>query len=116
MPKFEHGWQRGLGIIVQGLIIAIFLTEIVPMFVKQGWLPQEMFWWVVPFSTVSAVMTVDASRFWSFGYLGGVVLGIFFGIPIFIESGLLSTLDIIIYTGIAIGAIGLRVKIHTSRF
>ena len=59
---------------------------------------------------------VDASRYWSWGYLAGVVIGIYLAIPVFLDAGLLNVLDVLIYGGLAIGAIGLRVKIHSSGF
>jgi hypothetical protein len=116
MPNFGHGRKRGIGMVVEGVVVAVLIAELVPMLVEQGIFPRGLFWWMVPFTIVTAVMTVDASRFWSFGYLGGVVFGIFVGIPIFMESGLISTLDLVIYTGITVGAIALRVKIHSSEF
>jgi len=61
-------------------------------------------------------MTVDASRFWSFGYLGGVVVGIFIALPALNQTEFIGPLDWVVYGGIAIGAVALRIKIHSSSF
>lgn len=116
MPNSGHGLERGFGIIVETAVVAIIIGEVVPLLVEQDLLPRGLFWWVIPISIVSVVMTIDASRYWSWGYLGGVVIGIFIALPIFLEAGLLSTLDLVIYGALALGAIALRVKIHSSGF
>lgn len=116
MPGMDHGLERGFGMIVETVVVALLISELVPLLVEQGMLPSGIFWWVIPVSIVSAVMTVDASRYWSFGYLAGVCIGIYLAIPIFLEAGLLSPLDILIYGGLALTAVGLRVKIHSSGF
>lgn len=112
----DHGIKRGFGMVVQAAVVGVIIAEVVPMLVEQGILPRGLFWWVIPLSIISAISTIDISRWWSFGYLGGVVLGIFFGLPIFMDAGLLSPLDVLVYTGIAVGAVALRVHIHTSGF
>jgi hypothetical protein len=114
MPNSGHGLERGVGIIAETAVVAIIIGEVVPLLMEQGLLPRGLFWWVIPVSIVSVVLTIDASRYWSWGYLGGVVIGIFIALPIFLEAGLLSALDLVIYSGLAIGAIVLRLKIHSS--
>lgn len=116
MPGMDHGLERGFGLIVETVVVALLISELVPLLVEQGMLPSDIFWWVIPVSIVSAVMTVDASRYWSFGYLAGVCIGIYLAIPIFLEAGLLGALDLLIYGGLALAAVGLRVKIHSSGF
>mgnify|MGYP006277260655 CR=1 FL=1 len=116
MPGAEHGFERGFGIIVETAIVAIIIGKVVPAFVDAGLLPQGLFWWIIPASIFSAIMTIDASRYWSFGYLAGVCIGIFIALPVFQGAGLLTTLDLIIYLGVAVGAIILRINIHRSGF
>ena len=116
MPGMDHGLKRGFGMVVETVVVALLISELVPLLVEQGMLPSGIFWWLIPVSIVSAVMTVDASRYWSFGYLAGVCIGIYLAIPIFLEAGLLSTLDMVIYGVLALAAIGLRVHIHSSGF
>ncbi|WP_256948720.1 hypothetical protein [Halorubrum ezzemoulense] len=86
MPDMDHGLERGFGMIVETVIIALLIGELVPLLVEQGILPSGIFWWVIPVSIVSAIVTVDASRYWSFGYLAGVCIGIYLAIPIFLEA------------------------------
>lgn len=116
MPGIDHGLERGFAMIVETVVVALIISELVPLLVEQGVFPAGVFWWVIPASIVSAVLVVDASRYWSWGYLAGVVIGIYLAIPVFLGAGLLNVLDVLIYGGLAIGAIGLRVKIHSSGF
>lgn len=102
--------------IAETVILALFIGKIVPVLVDAGLLPRGLFWWIIPASIFTAIMTVDASRYWSFGYLAGVCIGIFIALPIFLKARLLSPLDLLIYGGVAVGAVWLRVKIHSSRF
>lgn len=116
MPSAEHGLQRGFGMIVGAIVVAVLIGEVVPSLVETGLLPSGLFWWVIPASIVTAVMTVDASRFWSFGYLGGVVVGIFIALPALNQTEFIGPLDWLVYGGIATGAVTLRIKIHSSSF
>lgn len=116
MPGLGHGWERGIKMVVGAVIGAVILGEIIPLIVDQGLIPSWLFWLVFPASISSAILIVDASRYWSFGYLAGVVLGIFFALPIFLDAGLLGPLDLLIYGGVAVGSVALRVKIHNSSF
>lgn len=116
MPGLEHGYERGVGMIAQTVVVALLIGKLVPTLVESGYLPPGLFWWIIPASIVSVVMTVDASRYWSFGYLAGVCIGIFIALPIFIKAGLLGPFDLLLYSGLAIAAVGLRVKIHSPSF
>lgn len=116
MPGANHGLERGLGMIAETAILAIFIGKVVPTLVDAGLLPRGLFWWVIPASIFTAVMTIDASQYWSFGYLAGVSIGIFIALPILIETGLLGFFDLLIYGGIAVGSILLKASIHSSSF
>lgn len=86
MPRIEHGLNRGLSILVETVIVAFIVGKLVPAFVEAGLLPRGLFWWIIPASIISAVTTVDDSRYWSYGYLAGVVIGIFIALPIFLRQ------------------------------
>lgn len=116
MPGFEHGSQRALRMVIETAVLAILIGKIVPALVDTGYLPRGLFWWIIPVSIITAIITVDKSRYWSFSYLAGVCIGIFIALPIFLKAGLLGPLDLLIFGGVAASTIGLRVKIHSSRF
>lgn len=102
--------------IVGAAIGGVLIGKLVPVLVEQGLLPPGLFWWVIPFSIVSVILVIDASRFWSWGYLVGVLIGLFMFIPAFLDAGLIGSFDILLYAGLTIGAIALRVRIHSSDY
>jgi hypothetical protein len=61
-------------------------------------------------------MTVDASRYWSFSYLVGFAIGIFLALPILTRTEFIGPIDWLLYDGTALGAMALRIKIHSSKF
>jgi len=116
MPGLEHGYERGVSMVVGALIVAVLVGEIVPMLVEQGYLPPGLFSGLIVLSIVGIVMTVDASRYWSFGYLAGFVIGVFLALPMLSRTEFIGPLDWLLYGGAAVGAVALRVKIHSSSF
>jgi hypothetical protein len=100
--------------VVGALIVAIFIGEVVPRLVEIGLLPRGLFSGIVVVSIVSIVMTVDASRYWSFGYLAGFVIGVLLALPMLSQTDFIGLIDWILYGGAAIGAIALRINIHSS--
>lgn len=116
MPGIEHGYDRGITMVVGALIVAVLIGEVVPRLVEAGLLPRGLFSGIIVVSIVSIVMTVDASRYWSFGYLAGFVIGVFLALPMLSQTDFIGLTDWILYGGAAIGAIALRIKIHSSGF
>jgi FtsH-binding integral membrane protein len=116
MPGFDHGVQRGLDAVVGALIFGVVSGALVPTLVDAGLLPPGLFTGFVVLSIFSTVMTVDASRYWSFAYLGGFVVGVFFALPLLSQTQFIGPMDWILYGGTAVGAVALRVKIHSSSF
>lgn len=116
MPGFENGVQRGLDVVVGTLIFGIVSGALVPALVDAGLLPAGLFQIVVVLSIFSTVMTVDKSRYWSFAYLGGFVVGVFFALPLLSHTQFIGPIDWLLYGGVAIVAVALRVKIHSSSF
>lgn len=116
MPGIEHGYERGVKTIVGALIVGVVVGRVVPDLVEAGLLPPGLFSGLVLLSIFTAVMTVDASRYWSFAYLAGFVIGVFLALPLLTRTGLIGPTDWLLYGGAALGALALRVKIRSSRF
>jgi hypothetical protein len=112
----EHGWQRGIGIVVESVVAAVFLGALTPLMVDLGYFPRGLVTLIFMAGIASAILTVKASKFWSWGYLAGVTLGILVALRIFLETEFLGAVDIILCGGTAVGAVLLRVHIHTSEF
>ncbi|WP_082677713.1 hypothetical protein [Haloferax sp. Q22] len=114
MPGVEHGYERGVKSVVGALIVGVIVGRVVPTLVDAGLLPSGLFSGLVVLSIFTAVMTVDASRYWSFGYLAGFVIGVFLALPLLTQTEFIGPTDWLLYGGTAIGAVALRVKIHSS--
>lgn len=116
MPGIEHGYERGIKTIIGALIVGVIVGRVVPTPVEAGLLPSGLFSGLVVLSIFTAVMTVDASRYWSFGYLAGFVIGNFLALPLLTRTEFIGPIDWLLYGGTALGAVALRVKIHSSSF
>lgn len=114
MPGIEHGYKRGLGMVVGALVVTVVVGEVVPVLVEQGIIPPGLFSGFVVLSIVGIVLTVDASRYWSFGYLAGFVIGVFVALPALSQTAFIGVSDWLLYGGAAAGAVALRLRIHTS--
>lgn len=116
MPGGDYGFQRGIETVVGGVIIGVFVGAVVPILVDAGLLPPGLFSGLVVISILSAVMTVDASRYWSFAYLGGFACGVFFALPLLTQSAFIGPADWLLYGGTVVGAVLLRLTIHSDSF
>lgn len=113
MPDFKHGLQRGASTIVTAFIVSLLTKSVVLELVEADVLPKGLFSGIIVLSIVSVVMTIDKSRYWSFRYLAGFPIGIFLTLPLLDQTTFIGHTDWILYSVAAIGAIALRVKIHS---
>jgi hypothetical protein len=116
VPGLEHGYERAVSTVVGALIIAVFIGEVVPRLVEAGLIPPGLFSGVIILSIIGIVMTVDASRYWSFGYLAGFVIGVFLALPMLSQTDFIGLIDWVLYGGAAVGTVALRLKIHSSSY
>lgn len=99
--------------IAEALVVAILMGEVLPTLVQAGLFPKGLFSILVVVSIFGTVMTIDKATYWSFGYLAGFCIGIPLGLGVFLQTGFLGPSDLLLYGGTAIGAVVLKVKIHT---
>jgi len=116
MPGFEHGFQRGVNAVVTALIVGVIVGLLAPRLVEAGLLPPGLFSGLIVLSIFTAIMTVDASRYWPYAYLGGFVIGVFLALPVLSQTEFIGLTDWLLYGGTAVGAVALRLKIHSSGF
>lgn len=116
MPGLEHGYERGVSSVVGAFIGAVVLTAVVPRLVEAGLLPPGLFTGFVLLSIMGVILTINVSRNWSFGYLAGFVFGVFLVLPLLGQTQFIGLTDWILYGGTAVGAVALRLKIHSSVF
>lgn len=101
--------ERGLGMVIEAVIVAALWAA----FIQGGLLPRWLFVFFNVFSIIGLVFLIDKTRYWSFGYLAGWVVGLLISLDVLIQTGFLSLFDFILYGPVAGGAIWLRVRIHT---
>jgi hypothetical protein len=116
MPGIEHGYERGVSMIVGALFVAVIIGEVVPSLVGAGLLSQRLFSGLFVISIFSIVMSVDGSRYWSYGYLAGFVIGVILALPMLSKTDFIGHTDWILYGGAAVGAVALRIKTRSSDF
>lgn len=109
MPGADHGFERGIGMIVEAVVVAAIWVSVI----EAGLIPRWMFVLFNIASIVGLVFLIDKTRYWSFEYLIGWLAGLFIGLDVLIQTEFLGLLDLLVYGGVAAGAIWLRVKIHT---
>jgi hypothetical protein len=108
MAKFPDGLERGFGMVLEAAVVAAVFSA----FVESGLIPKWVFVLFNIVSIVSLVFLIDKSRYWSFGYLGGYVFGVVFSLSTLMGTDFLGVLDLLLYLGVAFGAVYLRVRIH----
>jgi hypothetical protein len=112
MPGFKHGVKRGVILVLVGFLLAVIAGTTAPYLRPTDVVP----WWVFPLTGVVAVvslsLTVKVSKYWSYRYLGGFVVGIAVTLPFLLQTSFLSLRELLLYGGVAIATILLRAKIH----
>ncbi|UWG50151.1 hypothetical protein AArcCO_0833 [Halalkaliarchaeum sp. AArc-CO] len=108
MPRFEHGIERGVGMVIEAIIVAILFSA----FVEAGLIPRLYFILFNMASIVGLVFLIDKSRYWSYGYLLGWVFGIVLTAGTLIQTELFGWFDLLLYGATASAAVYLRLKIR----
>lgn len=112
MPGFKHGAKRGVVLVLVGFLIAVIAGTVAPYLRETGLVP----WWVFPLTGVVAVvsltLTVKVSKYWTYRYLGGFVIGIAVTLPFLLQTAFLNLREILLYGGLAVAVVLLRAKIH----
>lgn len=112
MPGIRHGAKRGAVLVLGGFLLAIVGSLLAPVARESGLVP----WWVLPLVGVGAVvslgLTVKISKYWSYRYLGGFVLGIAITLPLVLQTAFLGLREVVLYGGAALAAVFLRAKLH----
>ncbi|WP_396613983.1 hypothetical protein ACH9L7_19810 (plasmid) [Haloferax sp. S1W] len=94
--------------VVEALVVAAMFSAII----ESGLVPKFHFTLVNVISIIGLVFLIDKSRYWSFGYLAGWILGLFFSLGTLIQTEFLGVFDLLVYGATAFGAVYLRAKIH----
>lgn len=113
MPGFGNGVNRGVGMVVEALIVGILLGKVVPTLVEAGLLPKYMFTLFMVASIISTVAVVGNALYWSFGYLAGVCIAIPLAIDMLWQTGFLGPLDLVLYSVVIVGSMAVKVRAHT---
>lgn len=103
-PKAAHSFAR----VIEAFIGAIMVAAILNAFSSMESFPRWISHFVVLGSIFGTVIMVRDMQFWNHEYTIGWVLGLPVGIYIMIESGIISILDITLYTVVTVA--GLYIK------
>lgn len=112
MPGFRHGAKRGILLILSAFLVAVGVSYVLPRVVSMDTIPA----WVFPAVGVAVILsmglTLKASKYWSYGYLGGFIVGIGLTLLVLLQTRFLGLRALALYGGAAVVAVALRVKIH----
>lgn len=112
MPGFRHGAKRGMVLILLAFLVAVFVVRVIPENIAMGTLPPWTFAVAGAAAVFSLGLTVKASKYWSYAYLGGFVIGVGATLFILMHTKFIGIRELLLYGGAAVAAVGLRVKIH----
>ena len=110
MLGLEHGIERGFAMVVEAAVVAVVFSA----FVKAGLVPRFYFFLFNAASIAGLVFLIDKTRYWSWGYLLGWLLGLSLSLGTLIQTEMLTILDLLLYAVIAAGALYVRTKIHLN--
>jgi len=112
MPGFRHGARRGLVLVGGAFLAALFVARVLPLVAADRPTPD----WLVPALGVAVVvslgLTLKASKYWSYAYLGGFVLSVGLALAVLLQAPFIGAREVLLYGGAAVGAVLLRVTIH----
>lgn len=100
MPRADYGFRRAVGEVISGFTIGIVVKVFASIF--------EMPWMTVLFNLLSIALIIsliDVMPFWSLSYLFGWLFGLIYIGPMF-----LSPLELILYLGITVFILYLKVS------
>jgi hypothetical protein len=102
MNGFEYGTKRAIEEIVCGFVTSV----IVNVFINSGLLSPSYVLLFGVINVIGLITLIFAMPYWGITYL----LGWLFGVIIMLQSGLIGILEVIIYLGIPLVVLILRVK------
>jgi hypothetical protein len=112
MPGFRHGATRGILLIGTAFLATILVTYGLPLVGAADRVPD----WAGPALgaavILSLALTLKASKYWSYAYLGGFIGGVGLALFVALRTPVLGLRSLLLYGGAAVAAVVLRVKIH----
>ena len=108
MPGFEHGYRRAVSEVIIGVITAAILNA----FISSGLLDPSFALYFKLLNMLSLIILVIAMPYWGTIYL----MGWLFGLIIMAKSGLVGILDFIIYFGIPLTILIIRLCKKANEF
>jgi hypothetical protein len=111
MPGFRHGAKRGIILVLIGFLIAVISGTITPYLRDTGLVPWWTFYAMGAVAVISLSLTVKVSKYWSYRYLGGFVIGIVATLPFLLQTMFLDLREVSLYGGVAVAAVLLRTTI-----
>ena len=104
MPDLGDGARRAMETVLSAIVISIFLKALS----ESSLMSRGLISLINVVSIFGIIILTKDMKYWGTGYLLGWSVGIIFGISIFLQSGLIGALDIVLY--IAVTAVGLWLR------
>ncbi len=101
MPGFEHGYERAISVIFGGVILWTFLNAI-----SSNLSDPSFLLYLKLFNMFGTISLILAMPYWGTMYLFGWL----FGLMILANSGLVGILDFVIYFGIPLMILIIRIS------
>lgn len=104
MPGFEHGYERA----ITEIVIGVFLSIVLNAFIQSGLLDPSWLLYFKILNMLSSIILIMAMPYWGTTYL----IGWLFGLYVMWQAGLVGILDLVIYFGIPLLFLIMRIA-HT---
>lgn len=108
MPRFEHGVERAVGMVVEAIVVAVLFSA----FIEAGLIPKIYFTLFNLVSIVGLILLIEKAKYWGFGYLAGWILGLVFSLSTLIQTEFLGLFDLLLYGAVAAGTIYVKIKVR----
>lgn len=109
-PTVAHSFTRVIEVFVGAIMITAILGAFSSVEGFPGWIKHV----IILGSIVGTLVIVRDMQYWNHEYTLGWILGLPFGILIMLESGIISVIDIFLYTGVTIAGVYLKYLANSS--
>ena len=105
MPDLEHGYKRAISEIISGIVTTIIINTIINISIQEELLDASWLLYFKLLNMFTLIALIIAMPYWGTTYLVGWLLGLI----IMAQAGLVNIFDFIIYFGIPLIILIIRI-------